>query len=430
MLENNEHWIAGAIEALAGGAICNAESRPPLPRQKIGRAESAASPILPLPSHLDSAGHSQPATRKRHASGNPIRKAGRTSLPSDTVPSEPHSVEPGQNRTPVCPRSTEPHSSGPGGKRSPTVGCPEEPQLAGPNNVDGQGPQASQTEIDGGHRGSAHLNNGAPVDTDPVIAQIVENWRRRMDLMRARMRLENQATSACRRICNGDKHEGQKLWGKIKGDPDHHLRTWFDPYLLAMQPLIAAQGELEKVLAKLVRKTAVAEWAKGVSGFGEVSLAGIIGESRVGPGNYRTVSSLWKRMGLAVIDGGRQRKVTGDQALMHGYNAERRALMWNIGNCLIKAQVRNHKDEDGKKIEGSDYALGELGQLYLERKAYLNERNATMETPLTKPHIHNEAKRYIEKRLLRQLWQAWRRAYGTPEPDQELPASEPLKQAA
>lgn len=240
---------------------------------------------------------------------------------------------------------------------------------------------------------------------DSATPRIVEEWRRRMDMLRARQRLELQAQAICRRFVDGDKVESAKLWAKVKKDPGHELRVWLNAFILAIEPLDSAKGEIEKTLTKLVKAHPVWKWAETVQGFGAVSLAGVIGECGRGPGEYRSVSALWKRMGMAVIDGGRQRRVTGDAALLHGYDAERRSHMWNIGGCLMKAQLRSEKD-DGKKVAGTEYSLGDLGAVYLERKAYLQARDPER----NKSHIHNDAKRYMEKRLLRQLWQEWRRA--------------------
>lgn len=266
-----------------------------------------------------------------------------------------------------------------------------------------------------------------------------------------------QAQSVCRRICDGDKDQAAKLWAEVKKDADHELRVWLAPYIAGMAPLEAAKVEREKVLAKLVKKLPIYAWAKGVGGLGDVSLAGIIGEcGKFQPGEYRSVSALWKRMGMAVIEGERQRRVTGAAALDHGYNAERRSLMWNIGCCLIKAQVRSEKDEKGKKIPGSEYAIGELGALYLSHKAALAARNeaggfaetaaraverakkagskpndANLEGRITKPHLHNMAQRYIEKRLLRQLWQAWRGGQMTSEIQRpSAPSPQPIQGGA
>jgi hypothetical protein len=116
---------------------------------------------------------------------------------------------------------------------------------------------------------------------------------------------------------------------------------------------------------------------------------------------------VWKRMGMAVIDGGRQRRVAGDAALLHGYSPARRSIMWNIGACLIKAQVRSAKDEEGNKLAST--AIGPYGQLYIDRKAMEAERVDSA------AHAHNRAQRYVEKRLLRDMWKAWRAMDGAQE---------------
>ena len=395
-MKHDHKWIAGAAKVLAGGADGSTSSDTHPPLHDIQRARRSTRPNAPTPA--------------------------------------------------------EPLSSGPVLDRIPITARPEEPELAVPKAHENHGTNDSQPHSSGGHTRGEHHSRAAPTgteirvgqwlsdtplkgaDTDPTCQQIVEEWRRRQDLLRARLRLELQAQAVCRRICDGDKDAGGKLWGEVKKDEGHELRVWLNPYIAGMAPLEAAKIDREKVLAKLVKRLPIHAWAKTVSGLGEVSLAGVIGEcGKFEPGQYRSVSALWKRMGMAVIEGERQRRVTGAAALDHGYNAERRSLMWNIGCCLIKAQVRNVKDEKGKKIEGSEHGIGELGELYLSYKARLIEKNeaggfaetaaraverakkvgskpneANVAGKLTKPHLHNMAQRYIEKRLLRQLWQAWR----------------------
>lgn len=264
-----------------------------------------------------------------------------------------------------------------------------------------------------------HPSCAAPGDPLP---QIVEQWRRRNDMLRARQRLELQAQAVCRRVSDGDKVAGGKLWLAVKADPEHPLRGWLNPFLMAIAPLDSAKREIEKSLVKLVRHVPVYSWAKGVSGFGDISLSGVIGECIAPVGEYKSVSAVWKRMGLAVINGGRQRRVVGAEALEHGYVAQRRSLMWNIGCCLIKAQVRKGEEDER-------HAIGEFGQVYLDRKVYLNERNASLDEAWTVAHIHNDAQRYMEKRLLRELWKAWRRAWDASETTIPMPAVE-IRRAA
>lgn len=236
------------------------------------------------------------------------------------------------------------------------------------------------------------------------IDRIIERYRQRQDMIRARIRLELQGQAICRRLSDGDKTAGGKLWFAASKDDEHDIRPLIEPILQAMQPLLAQQKWIEKDIKANVKQLPLwNDWAVDVKGLGEVSFGGIIGECATLPGEYRSPAALWKRMGLAVIGDGRQRRVAGDAALLHGYSPDRRSLMWNIGNGLIKAQVRNPKGEDGKPI-GEAVAIGPFGQLYLDRKAYEAARD------ITPMHSHNRAKRYMEKRLLREMWQMSRAA--------------------
>lgn len=275
------------------------------------------------------------------------------------------------------------------------------------------------TELGGPTENAHHFGSAAQTETGEgrsmidtqcrtaLVGEINVVKRRYDDLRRARQRLELQAMATCRSYLGGDKEAGAKLYRL----PTVEISAWLAPYVAAMEPLDAAISEQEKLLTKLGKQLPVIEWAGDVAGLSPRFLAMIVGECGVGPGEYRTVSALWKRMGLAVIGGERQRRVTGDAAIEHGYVARRRSLMWNIGESIIKQQVRKGDDE-------TRHAIGPYGQVYLDRKVY-------EATKTDKPIIaHNRAKRYMEKRLLRELWRAWRRACSISETDTLTPASE------
>jgi hypothetical protein len=153
------------------------------------------------------------------------------------------------------------------------------------------------------------------------------------------------------------------------------------------------------------------EFGEQIRGFGARSLAVIIGEAG-DLSNYSTHSKLWKRMGLAVMDGVRQgglRKSSNKETwIEHGYSPIRRSRMFVIGDALIKAN-----------------GDGAYRRAYLARKQYERDRavsNGLVVAPAAKipakrkdefmsdGHIHLRAQRYMEKRLLRDLWKAWRRA--------------------
>jgi len=174
--------------------------------------------------------------------------------------------------------------------------------------------------------------------------------------------------------------------------------------------IFAVEEELaRKEMGRLAKQLPVWEsFCKNVRGFGEVSLAVIVAEA----GDlscYDNKSKFWKRMGLAAgqnrVPPGLSREDRAAAWIKNAYNPRRRSHMWNIGDAVIKAQVRIIKDADGKDT-GERAAIGVYGDVYLRRKAYEHARDPEM----SKMHAHRRAQRYMEKRLLRDLWQAWRRA--------------------
>jgi hypothetical protein len=157
----------------------------------------------------------------------------------------------------------------------------------------------------------------------------------------------------------------------------------------------------QRELLKAAKQLPAAAWVQGVRGFGMPSFAAIVGEAG-DLGSYDSVAKLWKRMGLAVIDGKSQRRVSdAAEAARHGYNPRRRSEMHVVGECILKA--------------GGPYR-----EVYDQRKAYETERAPEM----SKIHAHRRAMRYVEKRLLRDLWRAWRQAIVAAIPSISPPAAE------
>lgn len=158
------------------------------------------------------------------------------------------------------------------------------------------------------------------------------------------------------------------------------------PYREAWKPLATFRKEYEKRLTHMAAQLPVWPWVEDVRGVSALSLAAVVGETG-DLWNYPNPAKLWKRMGLAVINGERQRKVTGAAALDHGYAPQRRATLWVIGDCLIKL------NQDGP-----------YRTYYLSEK----ERQRELHPELSDKVTHLRAKRHMEKRFLRDLWRAWR----------------------
>lgn len=203
--------------------------------------------------------------------------------------------------------------------------------------------------------------------------------------------------------------------------------TRFEAMVNAQTEGRACFDEVESVALKAMTKLAAAlpvweSWGKNIRGFGAKSLAVIVAEAG-DLSNYSDKSKLWKRMGLAVMgdvrQGGLKKGSSAEAWIEHGYSPKRRSQAWNIGDTMIKAQVRKVKD-DADDDSGERMSLGEYGQVYLDRKAYELARDPDM-----KPIIaHRRAQRVMEKRLLKNLWQAWRRASQKMESMETLPDAE------
>lgn len=250
-----------------------------------------------------------------------------------------------------------------------------------------------------------------------TIARIKTLYKQRNDIIRAHGNLTRQVTSICYHAVGFNTFlpekqraaamkAGNRLLADLKAG-NLEAAIVFDSagYLLHVIDQSGFDKQkriIEKKMEKAVASLGMEDFIASVSGFSSVQLANIIGEAG-DIANYGTVSRLWKRMGMAVIDGVRQSKQSDKgKALDHGYNPSRRSAMWNIGETLIKAQIRSAKDDAGEKT-GESIAIGPLGQVYLDRKKYY----AALHLEKTKAHIHNDAKRYMEKRLLKMLWRAW-----------------------
>lgn len=227
----------------------------------------------------------------------------------------------------------------------------------------------------------------------PVILQIRELWRQRQDWCRASQRMLLQAGAICRRFCDSDKVEGAKLLKRIvKGkakEADRAAEVSVSPMLSAIEvslrPHILA---VERELVSLAKKLPIAAWCKLVRGVGieGTTLASLVGECG-DAGSYKSFQAVWKRMGLAVISGERQRKkLDAEQAILHGYAPHRRAVAYVLAENLVKGQ----RD-------------GPYKRFYDVEKA----RQAIV-IGVPKFHAHKRAMRHMAKRFLRDMYRAWR----------------------
>lgn len=237
-----------------------------------------------------------------------------------------------------------------------------------------------------------NLNRGVPFSLLYQLQRDREdavNEERSLTLrMKARLRMlasvdcpdHKLKCARCKDLANG--------WFAGKGEPMQvAVATLHNSFLLrAQEPVTAFRRQTEKQMTAIAKASPLASFVERTLGFGYLGCAQVLAEAG-DLSDYANPAKLWKRFGLAVIDGGAQRRVAGEAALVHGFAPKRRAVMFCIGDALIKKR-------------------GEYREVYDARKAY------EIETHPELPPIrhHRRAQRYMEKRLLREIWREWRKA--------------------
>ena len=261
------------------------------------------------------------------------------------------------------------------------------------------------------------------MDMLKIVAEIREFHRRRDDYLRAEGNLTRQIKSMLRRlICHKydlspfRKGEGaiinpmsdvlyKTLEVQLKGcrrkigpDSDGRAAAIYEEALYAVEVLMLSEYQIhqprifaEKQLIKMASTLPVVPWVESIKGLGikGVGLGQIVGEAG-DLSKYPSKAALWKRMGVAVFDGQRQRKTT-DKVLaeLYGYSPKRRSILFGLGESMIKAQ-------------GTYVPV-----YYREKERQLALHPELLDKKGGKGHISNRARRYMEKLMLRDLWQVW-----------------------
>lgn len=247
-----------------------------------------------------------------------------------------------------------------------------------------------------------------------VVDTLVEVYRRRVDLHRAEKRLTLQIKALCRRAAkrkeNGlpDVADANLIYHSVMGKGEHaskyKIAIVAEKLLEARSGLEKARKATEKELVALVKQLPIYSWIENTPGVAALGAATVIGETG-DLSNYPSHRHVWKRMGVAVINGGRQRKVAGPEALEHGYCPPRRSVIWNIGEAIIKCRQSPYRKIYDERKEYELKMAVEQGITVLPSAQI--PKDADPERYRSEGHVHNRAKRYMEKILLKDLWREW-----------------------
>lgn len=208
---------------------------------------------------------------------------------------------------------------------------------------------------------------------------------------------------------------------RIADKPTEDAPEGYDEWAMFIEGTVLARrhtDELESAATKLMERLAAQlpvweAWGKGVRGFSVRGLAVIVGEAG-DLANYPKKGHLWKRMCLAVMGDGdglddHRQGNPGTNAgkadwIAEGYSKQRRSRMFVIGDSLIKTQGPYREVYLGRKVY--EVARAEaLGLTVAPAAKIPDKRKAEFRSD---GHVHRRAQRYMEKRLLRDLWRAWR----------------------
>lgn len=241
-----------------------------------------------------------------------------------------------------------------------------------------------------------------------------------MDLGEAKVRLrELEAKRAGAGLRGHDKTAFTRLTtavGEVAADLTERyaeLGSIVEASVLARVPFDKIEADATEAMEALAETLPAWEsWGKGVRGFSTRALATIVGEAG-DLSSYPKKGHLWKRMGVGLVDGKRQGSpgvaASAAEWTRHGYSAKRRSRLYVIGDSQVKAGDHYRQIYLDRKVY--ERARAEAAGLQVVPAAKIPKRQA--DKFMSDGHVHKRAQRYMEKRLLKDLWQAWRQGLPT-----------------
>lgn len=310
-------------------------------------------------------------------------------------------------------------------------------------------------------------------DREEACRQLVELGVRRKQFMRASIRVSNAAGALVRRALGWQPSLEEKEQKRINANAAKILSaedvSALPAELEEIANILAADiatsremckpadimvHKLELQMRKIARQFPVwTEWAKDVHGFSDLGLAVVIAEAG-DLSRYDDHCKLWKRLGLAPITKGGKTQAASTWRKSGGltseewqddgpngpkYSPKRRAAIFSqVGSPIIGGMGKGYRPTVGEDIEQNP-DLSFYEKVFVRRLRHEAEKDPDMRRADTAAgkesysrYAAARAQRYTEKRLLKDLWRAWRRAKAYVTEDRSgpvLPAS-PIREAA
>lgn len=308
--------------------------------------------------------------------------------------------------------------------------------------------------------GAVEPTNGSEPDlrlADPLVAEIRTTFKLMRRSERARLKLVLQSQALIRAETGCAEKEGPGIYKEIKAatemavlaflrisvasksekagarfdyaaesvtasaelDRPAYLVDALVPLLAAMLPLEQQSAAYEKSLMKLAKQLPVFRLMHHFPGLSAYGLAKIVGEAGDLGAYHKGIAGIWSRLGLAPYAGKAVTKgrpgLTPDEWTALGYSPSRRSTIWNIGGSIVGGMGRGPRPFVGEDWRANP-AYNRYQRLFIER--LIHEAEKDPETHARPPtaegkmsfsaHAANRAKRYVEKRMIKRLWIAWR----------------------
>jgi len=258
------------------------------------------------------------------------------------------------------------------------------------------------------------------VGLSPVVSEILVQYRLRQDFVRAQGNLDRQLKRIVSRLTGIEKVTAADI-DKYLETAEHSGREHLNRFIGLRDQARKIRGEYEKTLTKLAQRLPVYEaFVVPLTGFGAIGLAQIVGEAGAGLENYSKPCKLWRRFGLHVYNGRAfatwksKGGLSAHEWTNAGYCPRRRSVMYSITDSLLKKKDNRYralylaqKEKERAKAVAAGLTVCPAASIPKESDPSL-PRKVAKDGYMSLGHINARATRWIGKRLLNDLWRAWR----------------------
>jgi hypothetical protein len=271
-------------------------------------------------------------------------------------------------------------------------------------------PSSSQQETKVGLQSTISVSPVAGILLEDRCRQLVELVRMRTDYVRAQGNLDRQIKAMIRRLTNKKKVSTADIAEYMANAPIG-IRAHLQRFITLRNEARVYRKEYDALCTRNAEQLPVySTFVEPINGMGAIGLALIVGEAGGDLNNYSNPAKLWKRFGLAPLNGKagsvwmRRGGLSDEQWSQFGYSPRRRSTMFVVTDSLLKKENTYKVLCDARKQ--LERAKAEAEGLQVAAAADIPKKEAAKYRSLI--HIKLRAERYVAKRLLRDLWRAWR----------------------